>query len=90
MTPVTWPRAKAAADTPEALIATVAKTVVPSLKTMLPVAVLAPAVFGVTVAVNVTAAPADAGFADDVNAVVVDVTAELMVSVSAVDELVAK
>ena len=65
--------------TPDALIATVASTVAPSLNTMLPVAVFAPEVFGVTVAVNVTDCPTLAGFSDEVSAVAVVVSDELMV-----------
>ena len=65
--------------TPEALIATVPRTVAPSLNVTLPVAVFAPKTFGETVAVNVTDCPALAGLADEVNAVVVVVATPLMV-----------
>ena len=65
--------------TPEALMATVPKTVAPSLKVIFPVAVFAPETFGETVAVNVTDCPALAGLADEVNAVVVVVATLLMV-----------
>src|SRR5262245_41016158 len=51
--------------------AAVPRTAVPSLKVTLPVGVPPPGATGVTVAVNVTEAPAIEGFDDDTTAVVV-------------------
>ena len=64
---------------PDALMLTVASTVAPSLNCTVPVAVFAPEVLGVTVAVKVTNCPTFAGFSDEVSAVAVVASDELIV-----------
>ena len=76
--------------TPEPLMEAVPSVVAPSLNVTRPVAVFAPAIFGVTVAVKVTDCPATEGFAEEVNDVLVVAADELTVCATAVEVLVAK
>ena len=75
---------------PEALMAEDPSRVAPSLNCTVPEAVLAPEIFGVTVAVKVTFCPDVAGFADEVSPVAVVTSEAVTVWLTALEVLVVK